>query len=152
MAIEFTSLLLSFKIKEPKRLKEFVELLCFTEEKECGDIHFIFCSDEYLHKLNNDYLQHNTLTDIITFDYSKSNKAYGRKALRPYHELSGDLFISIERVKENALLFKQPFEQELHRVMFHGILHLCGYNDKLPKDIKTMRKKEAFYLELFAGS
>ena len=97
---------------------------------------YIFCSDEYLYNLNQEYLNHDTYTDIITFPYSEP----------PLVE--GDIFISIDRVKENASQFGAPFEQELHRVMIHGVLHLCGYSDKSPDEEALMRKKEDEALQL----
>ena len=100
-----------------------------------GEISFIFCDDEYLHHLNLEFLNHDTLTDIITFDYSVGK------------ELHGDVYISIERVRDNASDFKVTFEQELGRVMVHGILHLCGYKDKTDKEKLQMRSKENHYLE-----
>ena len=100
-----------------------------------GEINFIFCDDEYLHHLNLEFLNHDTLTDIITFDYSVGK------------ELHGDVYISIERVRDNASDFKVTFEQELGRVMVHGILHLCGYKDKTDKEKLQMRSKENHYLE-----
>lgn len=113
-------------------------------EKCIGDHHFIpgnisiiFCSDEYLYEMNNKYLSHNYYTDIITFNYNESNI------------ISGDLFISIDRVKDNAIKLKILFEQELHRVVIHGILHLVGWNDKTDDEERNMRLKENFYLNLF---
>ncbi|GDX52814.1 endoribonuclease YbeY [Bacteroidota bacterium] len=137
MPIEFHSLIPSFKLKNTKKLSEFIQLLAYSEEHEIGDLHYIFCTDSYLLNLNKQYLKHNTLTDIITFDYCVND------------EVSGDVFISIDRVKENASTFKQSFEKELHRVLFHGVLHLCGYKDKLPAHKKVMRSKEEFYLNLW---
>ncbi len=104
------------------------------EEKECGPINLIFCDDEKIIEVNKEYLAHDYYTDIITFDYSLN------------HIISGDLFISIDRVKENAASFKKTFENELMRVVFHGVLHLCGYNDKLEEEILVMRSREDYYL------
>lgn len=97
---------------------------------ECGEISFIFCTDEYLYKLNQEYLSHDTFTDIITFDYSEGKK------------IAGDIFISLERVKENAKTFNVKIENELVRVMIHGVLHLSGYKDKTPSENKQMHLKE----------
>ena len=97
-------------------------------------IQFVFCSDVYLLELNQQYLHHDTLTDIITFDYREGKK------------ISGDIFISIDRVRENAGKFNVLFKEELHRVMIHGILHLCGYKDKDKKSKMLMTEKEDFYL------
>lgn len=107
-----------------------IAVIIESEDKQEGEISFIFCDDVYLNKLNNEYLQHDTLTDIITFDYSIGN------------ELSGDIFISTERVFDNATEFKVTFENELKRVMAHGVLHLAGYKDKTLEDSEQMRTKE----------
>jgi rRNA maturation RNase YbeY len=104
------------------------------EDKECGPINLIFCDDEKILEVNKEYLAHDYYTDIITFDYSLNQI------------ISGDLFISIDRVKENADMFSKSFENELMRVVFHGVLHLCGYNDKSEEDILVMRSKEDYYL------
>ena len=104
------------------------------ENHKEGDIHFVFCDDEYLHKLNVEFLSHDTLTDIISFDYSVGKIIHG------------DVFISIERVRENAQIFSTSFLSELQRVLIHGILHYCGYKDKSEEDKNTMRSKEDFYL------
>jgi len=105
-----------------------------SENKVFGPISIIFCSDDYLLSVNNEYLDHDFFTDIITFDYSSNS------------EISGDLFISIDRVKENAITFNVAFIQELYRVLVHGVLHLCGYGDKSPEEELIMRSKEDFYL------
>lgn len=98
------------------------------------EINYIFCDDDYLHKLNVEFLDHDTLTDIISFDYSLGKN------------LQGDIFISVERVKDNASDFNVSFLDELHRVVVHGVLHYCGYKDKTEEDAKLMRDKENFYL------
>ncbi|TRX07379.1 rRNA maturation RNase YbeY [Flavobacterium gawalongense] len=108
-----------------------------SENKKEGEINYIFCDDEYLHKINLEYLNHDTLTDIISFDYTMGN------------ELSGDVFVSIERVKDNAVDFNVPFEDELKRVLVHGVLHYCGYKDKGEDDELLMRSKEDEKLALF---
>lgn len=107
------------------------------EEYRVGELSYVFCSDSYLLDINQKYLNHDTYTDIITFDYT-----VGR-------ELSGDIYISAERVIENAGLFKVSFEEELHRVMVHGVLHLMGYGDKCKEEILVMRNKELEYMNLF---
>jgi rRNA maturation RNase YbeY len=107
------------------------------ENKELGSINYIFCSDHYLHNLNLKFLNHDTLTDIITFDNS------GKR-----NEISGDIFISINRVRENSGKFQNKFTQELFRVMIHGILHLIGYSDKTKTESSIMRQKEDYYLSL----
>ena len=106
------------------------------EEENCneGEINYIFCSDDYLHKINVEFLNHDTLTDIISFDYSVGK------------ELHGDIYISVDRVKENALEFNTTFADELARVIIHGILHYCGYKDKTEADADLMRSKENYYL------
>ncbi|MGC6490821.1 MAG: rRNA maturation RNase YbeY [Flavobacteriales bacterium] len=105
------------------------------EKMNLGVINYIFCDDSYLLEKNQIFLKHNTLTDIITFDYSEKKV------------LNADIFISIDRVKENAINFVVPFDSELRRVMIHGILHLIGYKDKTDKEKVQMREKEDFYLE-----
>ena len=108
-----------------------------SEIKHEGEINYIFCDDDYLLEINQQYLNHDTLTDIISFDYSIGN------------ELHGDIFISIERVRENAADFKVSFEDELRRVMVHGVLHYCGYKDKSDKDEQLMREKEEEKMRMF---
>lgn len=101
------------------------------EEKfKLGDINYVFCDDEQLHKINLEYLQHDTLTDIISFDYSDGK------------QLQGEIYISIERINDNAQKFKVSFENELLRVMIHGVLHFMGYKDKSPEEQQQMRQKE----------
>lgn len=108
-----------------------------SEQKLCGELSFIFCDDAYLLELNIEHLQHDTLTDIITFDYCLGD------------ELSADIFISIERVIENATSFGVSFDNELRRVMAHGVLHLCGFSDKSEAQIAVMRAKEDEKIVLF---
>lgn len=105
------------------------------EEQQLGYLNFIFCSDSYLHKINIEYLDHDTYTDVITFPYSETN-------------IEGDIFISIDRIKENAKAFKVSFDKELNRVIIHGVLHLLGYSDKSPTEKEQMTLKENFYLRL----
>ena len=118
-------------------VKRWVKSVAKSEGKEAGNINYIFCDDEYLHKINVEYLQHDTFTDIITFDYTEGKV------------LHSDIYISVERVKENAEIFKVPFQRELLRVLAHGLLHLCGYKDKAPKDSALMRQKEEEMMLLF---
>jgi len=106
------------------------------EDYKEGEINYIFCDDEYLFEINTKHLNHNVLTDIISFDYTLGKL------------ISGDIFISIDRVKDNALEFKTSFNNELNRVMIHGILHYCGYNDKTKEEKELMRSKEDYYLSL----
>lgn len=108
-----------------------------SEEGLTGQIDYIFCDDAYLLRINQEYLQHDTYTDIITFDYSDGKI------------ISGDVFVSVERVIENALKFNVAFENELLRVMAHGILHLLGYGDKTKEDVLVMRRKEEEKINLF---
>ena len=125
-----------FQLKDKQSITKWLKDAISTEDKELGEINYIFCDDQYLLKKNQEYLQHDTFTDIITFDYTEENR------------LSADIFISIERVKENAITFAVPFETELRRVIIHGVLHLMGYKDKSEEDAETMRSKENFYLSI----
>lgn len=113
-----------------------LKLVAESEIRRIGDISIIFCSDNYILDVNQKYLQHDYFTDIITFDYCEGDR------------LSGDLFISIDSVRENALEYGTDFSDELNRVMVHGILHLIGYDDHTEGDIAMMRKKENYYLSL----
>lgn len=124
----------NFKLNDNEIISKWISIAIQQEGFKEGDINYIFCDDAYLLKLNVEFLNHNTLTDIISFDYSIGKI------------LHGDIFISIERVKENAINFGISFEQELNRVIIHGILHYCGYKDKTQKDISLMRKKENHHL------
>jgi len=117
-------------------VKLWITKVILNEKFKKGAINYIFCDDAYLLEKNIKYLKHNTLTDIISFDYSLGKI------------ISGDIFISVDRVKENATLFKTHFTDELHRVMVHGVLHYCGYKDKTPAEKKLMRSKEDYYLSL----
>lgn len=117
--------------------KRWLSAIADSEGYRVGEINYIFCDDDYLLKLNLQYLQHDTLTDIITFDYVEGNV------------LNGDIYISIERVIENSSIFSVPFEQELHRVLSHGLFHLCGYKDKTDEEAAEMRKKEEYAIRLF---
>ena len=123
-----------FQLKDDESITKWLKDAISTEDKELGEINYIFCDDQYLLKKNQEYLQHDTFTDIITFDYTEENR------------LSADIFISIERVKENAITFAVPFATELRRVIIHGVLHLMGYKDKSEEDAEKMRSKENFYL------
>lgn len=125
----------SFYLSKRTELKNFILKLLKREGKKVQHINYIFCSDEYLLGLNKAYLKHNTLTDIITFDLSENS-----------NKLMSDVYISIERVRENAILFEVSFGRELTRVIFHGALHLAGYMDKSAGDVKLMRAKEDEYL------
>jgi probable rRNA maturation factor len=135
--VRFFSESISFKLKHPIKTSSWIKLIAKKEKRTIKEINYIFCSDEYLLQLNQGFLNHKTLTDIITFDNSEGKKA-----------LEGEIYISIERVQENALKFKADFEDELHRVMIHGVLHLIGYKDKKPSEKALMRKKEEACLSL----
>jgi len=136
MPVSFHYQISSFKIKNKKRIIDWLLAVAFLEQKEIEKIDFIFCDDEFLLSLNQKFLHHKTLTDIITFDDSSKK------------EIDAEIFISIPRVKENATYFKVGNEDELHRVMIHGVLHCSGYGDKTEIDKKRMRKKEDEYLRL----
>ncbi|MES2132199.1 MAG: rRNA maturation RNase YbeY [Bacteroidota bacterium] len=135
--ITFQNQSISFKLKEKTKLKNWIKTITEKEKHLLGDVNYIFCSDEELLEINMKHLNHNTYTDIITFDYTEEKK------------INSDIFISVDRVEENAKKFKVNFEEELHRVMIHGILHLCGYKDKTKADAELMRKKENASLKLF---
>lgn len=130
MAISFTSQNIKFNLKNKTALKSWIAFIIQKEKKELGEINYVFMSDEDLIKTNIEFLDHHTYTDIITFDYCEGEL------------INSDIFISVDRVKENAKTFNTSFENELHRVMIHGVLHLCGYKDKSKKDAELMRKKE----------
>ncbi len=137
VAIQFFYEDIRFSLEKPRKTSNWIKLVAKREKREVLNVSYIFCSDAYLLQLNQQYLRHNTLTDIITFDYSEGAKP-----------LEGEIYISIERVKENAQKFKAPFQDELDRVMIHGVLHLIGYKDKKPADKALMRKKEEACLSL----
>ena len=124
-----------FKLEDEALISNWIGDVIKSENCKEGEINYIFCNDEYLHKLNVEFLSHDTLTDIISFDYSVGK------------ELHGDVFISIDRVRDNAKDFGVDFTQELRRVIVHGILHYCEYKDKTDDDAKEMRSKENHYLE-----
>ena len=137
MAITFSNNEVKFSLKEKTRLKKWIGEVIKKEKKRVGEIAYQFCDDEYILQVNREYLDHDTYTDIITFDYVEGDL------------VSGDILISIDRVGENAEKFGCPFEQELHRVIIHGVLHLLGGKDKTPAEAETMRKKENQALALF---
>ena len=129
-------------LKERSKLKSFIISLMKKEGNKPKDISIIFCSDEYLLEINKQHLNHNYFTDIITFDLTPKNEK----------EITAELYISTDRVKFNAKDYNTTISNELHRVIFHGILHLCGYKDKSKKDIALMRAKELQYLNLYFAS
>jgi rRNA maturation RNase YbeY len=122
-----------------KDLKEAVKNLAIQEGKVLKDLSLVFTDDEYLLEVNKQYLNHDYFTDVITFDYSS------------FPEVSGDVMISLDRVKDNAQSLNQSYELEFYRVVFHGVLHLCGYKDKTDADIQVMRAKEDFYINRFVS-
>jgi probable rRNA maturation factor len=125
-------------LKERGKLKSFINSLIVKEKKNLNNLNYIFCNDNALLEINRKYLDHNFYTDVITFDLSSSRK-----------EILADIYISVDRIKENSKTLKLPLEEELHRVMLHGLLHLCGYNDKTESQRSLIRKKEDFYLNLY---
>lgn len=129
---------IKLSLRERKKLKIFIGSLFSREKIKFLSLNYVFCSDEFLQKINKEFLNHDELTDIITFNMSNSDKL-----------IEGEIYISIDRVKENAFLEKVKIKEELHRVVFHGALHLCGYRDKKKVDIKIMRDKEKEYLDLY---
>lgn len=131
--ISFNNEEVKFTLKKRMLLKRWIKKMVEKKKRETGEIAFVFCSDDYLLKINKQYLNHDTYTDIITFDYSKGE---------PTMPVSGDIFISIDRVKENAITFSKSFEEELHRVIIHGTLHLLGYADKTKAAKAEMTKQE----------
>ena len=125
-----------FAFKEKRLTNRWLKLVAESEIRRLGDISIIFCSDNYILDVNMKNLQHDYFTDIITFDYCEGDR------------ISGDLFISVDSVRENALFYGTEFENELNRVIVHGVLHLIGYDDHTKEDIAQMRAKENYYLSL----
>jgi len=126
-----------FELDNEAQYEDWISRIIESEGFDEGEINYIFCDDEYLHKINVEYLDHDTLTDIISFDYTVGNV------------LQGDIFISIERVQDNANDFNVSFEEELKRVLSHGVLHYCGYKDKSEEDEALMRAKEEEKMQMF---
>lgn len=126
-----------FHLKEPEKTREWLSAVIDSEGKTLGEIGYVFCSDAYLLDLNQQFLQHDTYTDILSFDDCMGNL------------LQGEIYISIDRVTENAKEFEVPFEEELRRVLVHGVLHFCGYKDKTTEEAAQMREKENEKLKLF---
>lgn len=126
------------EIKLPLNLAEWAENIIISEQKKPGKITYIFCDDEYLLEINRTYLDHDYYTDIITFDYVKGKT------------IAGDIFVSLQRISDNAVTLSSDFENELLRVVAHGILHLCGFKDKTEKEVADMRAKEDFYLNTYS--
>lgn len=130
----------SFKsrLSDRTRLKIFIEKIFRKEDTVLRELNYVFCSDRELLKINRDFLNHNYYTDILTFNLSPGEKS-----------IQAEIYISIERVRDNAKNLNQSFKRELHRVIFHGVLHLCGYSDKTAMAEQSMRKKEDFYLNQY---
>lgn len=131
----FISNNIPFVLKQKKKVRKWIEETAKNENKKIGEITFLFCNDEYILEINKKYLKHDYLTDIITFDYCEDDI------------LSGDIVISVERVKENSKIFKVAQKEEMLRVIIHGILHLCAYKDTTKKEKLQMRQKENYYLK-----
>jgi len=127
----------SFNLSDRKKLKSFIRQLFSKENGKFESLHYIFCTDEFLLEINQQYLQHDFYTDIITFNLSESTSVVG------------EIYISIDRVKDNASQFSSSFKSEIHRVIFHGALHLCGYDDKTSSKKKIMSQREDYYLERY---
>jgi len=136
--IQYTSTQTKFRLQDKNRVTIWLEHIIGTKHKFPGDLNFIFCSDDFLLEINKQYLEHDEYTDIITFNYNEG------------HYISGDVFISVDRVKDNAETYNTSFNEELHRVMAHGVLHLLGYNDKSKTDSSEMRKMEEVALGMLA--
>ena len=126
-----------FSLEQEEAYASWIETIVESENKVLGEISYIFCDDDFLHNINMQYLNHDTLTDIISFDYTEGDV------------ISGDIFVSIERVVDNAKDFNVPFDEELKRVLAHGVLHYCGYKDKSDDDALLMRSKEEEKIKLF---
>lgn len=136
MPISFYCQLQSFRLKNKKLLSEWVLLVAYIHNKSIDKLDFVFCDDAYLLELNKEFLAHHTLTDVLTFDYSENS------------EINAEIYISIERIKENAITFSSSFLEELNRVMIHSVLHCIGFSDKTGNERRTMRHKEDKCLEM----
>lgn len=136
-SIHFFSQDIQFKLKTPRKVTSWIKRVVEEEGSTIREINYVFCADSYLLTLNQGFLKHNTFTDIITFDISEDRSL-----------LEGEIYVSIDRVKENAEKYNVLFDEELSRVMIHGILHLLGYKDKKPSEKALMRKKEEACLSL----
>lgn len=130
---------MDFLLRDKEAHRRWISDIIISEGYQLGEILYVFCDDQYLHKLNIEFLNHDTLTDILSFDYGMGM------------EVNGEIYISVERVKENAQEFSVPFYDELRRVMIHGILHFMGFKDETPDDELVMRKKEDECLDRFEG-
>lgn len=134
MSIVFNYDIDGFRVRESRKIKSVIKKIISDTERKEGEIRFIFTSDEKILDINREFLKHNYFTDIITFDYDEGNT------------VSGEIYISIDTVKENSEIYKKRFNDEIHRVIFHGILHLCGFKDKSEPEQKKMRYMEEKYL------
>jgi rRNA maturation RNase YbeY len=140
MTVNFFNENTQFVLREKRKIRAWIQNTIESEGKVGKSVNFVFCDDDYLSELNIKYLKHNTLTDILTFPQEEENGL-----------ISGDIFISVPRIKENAILYNVPFTEEVHRVMIHGILHLAGYRDSTKSEKAEMKVKEDFYLsQLFS--
>ena len=128
---------ITFNLPEPRKTRQWIKEVISLEGRQLSGLNYIFCSDGYLLSINQQYLNHKTFTDIITFDNSDGGE-----------DVEGDIFISVERVRENAKKHRTDFDEELHRIVIHGVLHLLGYSDKSARAKSLMRKKEDAYLSL----
>jgi rRNA maturation RNase YbeY len=137
MAVSFQNQEIQFKLSNKIKIKSWIKKIVELEKKKLGNVNFVFTSDEELLKTNIEFLNHDTYTDIITFDYCEGKL------------INGDIIISVERVKENSKKFKVEFDSEIKRVIIHGVLHLCGYKDKSKKDAEVMKGKENWALNKF---
>ena len=142
MAIQFSSFRTRFKLPNSKKTSTWIEKVVRTEKATVGALSYVFCTDKYLLGINQQYLDHDTLTDIITFDYAEPNSK----------SLEGEIYISIQRVKENAKKLGIDFPTELHRVIIHGVLHLLGHKDKSHRDREKMRRLEDRYLRVLKAN
>lgn len=140
MAISFASHEVKVPLKDKTKLKAFIKERFAKEGQQVKNLQYVFCSDDYLLEINQQFLNHDTFTDIVTFELGTDPKI-----------TEGEIYISVDRVKENAAKFNVPVEQELHRVIFHGVLHLCGYKDKSKEQAATMRAKENECLSEYFG-
>ena len=136
--IEFNFLVTNFILPNRNILKEFIRSIFRKYNRKFSSVQIVFCTDQYLLNINRQFLQHDYLTDIITFNLATGNQP-----------IEAELYISVDRVKENAHLLKEPFQHELHRVIFHGILHLCGLNDKTEQETQKMRAAESTLLHQY---
>jgi rRNA maturation RNase YbeY len=136
-AINFFSEKIRFKLSNPKKTVSWIKSVIKKEKCTLNSLNYIFCSDEYLKEINVQYLGHNTYTDIVTFNFNPSKG-----------QIEGEIYISVDRVRDNAKTFKSDIQTEIHRVIIHGVLHLIGFNDKSKREKALMREKEDSYLSL----